>query len=314
MTVSIIIIVALLLDIIFGEPRRWHPLVGFGTIANWLENKLNHSYRNNHFLSFLAGFFAWSLLVLPAILLLWFFEYFLTRFQGMQLSFEILIGILCLTFSLGTKSLTQHAVAVSNALKQSDIALARKKTALIVSRDTSMSDETAINRATIESVLENGGDAIFSAIFWFIIFGAPGVIFYRLSNTLDAMWGYKTVRFNYFGRTAARVDDALNWLPARLTALSYALAGSTLKGLSCWKKQAKYWHGVNPGVVMASGAGALQISLGGDATYHGQPITRPELGCDNIPQVADIERAIRLLYKSIFIWLIIIVAGDYFIV
>lgn len=310
MLVSLIIAIAVLIDAVVGEPRRWHPLVGFGYIASWIENSLNKTTGKLRFLSYLSGLLAWGIMIIPIVALLWFIEHLPVS----QPYVEIILGIFCLSFALGTKSLMQHARAVSNALNNSDIESARNKIAMMVSRDTSSSDEVAINRATIESVLENGSDAIFAAIFWFILLGAPGVILYRLANTLDAMWGYKTERFTYFGWAAARIDDVMNWLPARLTALSYALAGNTVSAWSCWKRQAKHWHGINPGVVMASGAGALNISLGGAAIYHGQLIDRPELGCDNEPQVDDINRAINLVYKSIAIWMLVIMIGDYLLV
>ncbi|MCK4864433.1 MAG: cobalamin biosynthesis protein [Gammaproteobacteria bacterium] len=310
MIVSVIIVIALLIDAVVGEPRRWHPLVGFGNIASWLEKRLNKQFGKNRLLSYLSGVLAWGLLVVPFVVIVWFIEHL----QTPQPYVEIILGILCLTLALGSKSLMQHARAVSGALKKQDVVEAREKVAMIVSRDTSESDEVAINKATIESVLENGSDAIFAAIFWFIVLGAPGVVLYRLANTLDAMWGYRTERFNYFGWAAARIDDLLNWIPARLTALSYAIAGSMLTALLCWQKQAKNWHGINPGVVMASGAGALKVSLGGPAMYHGENIERPELGSGKEPQVADIDRAIKLVYKSIIIWLVIIVTGDYLIV
>lgn len=307
MIVSVIIVIALLIDAVIGDPRRWHPLVGFGNTASWLESSLNKYSEDKYFLSYIKGLLAWTLMILPIVYILWFI-------QNLFPQSEILLGIICLTFSLGTKSLMQHARDVTYALKKHDIVQARKQIAMIVSRDTSNSDETAINRATIESVLENGSDAIFAAVFWFIVLGAPGVILYRLANTLDAMWGYKTERFNKFGRAAARIDDVLNWLPARLTAISYALAGSTLSALSCWHKQAKHWQGINPGVVMSSGAGALKVSLGGSATYHGKYVVRPELGCEDEPHVDDINRAIKLVHKSIIIWVIIIAIGEYLIV
>ncbi len=317
MFISLIIVIALLLDAAFGEPRRWHPLVGFGNLANWLEQKLNK--QKSQIELRLSGLVAWALIVLPFVVAVYFLQQISRDFQfeiytGFKLGLDVIIAIIFLTLAIGAKSLVQHAKAVSKALINSDINLARKNVALIVSRDTCNSDEATINKATIESVLENGSDAIFAAIFWFIILGAPGVVLYRLANTLDAMWGYRTERFLYFGWGAARMDDVLNWLPARLTSISYALAGNTIKAFSCWKNQAKDWHGINPGVVMASGAGALNVILGGVATYHGQKINRPELGCNNEPQIADIDRAIHLIYKSIFIWILLIVTGDYLIV
>ena len=314
MLISITIIAALLIDLVIGEPRRWHPLAGFGNAANWIERVFNKTTDKYWFLSYLLGLIAWGIMIIPFVALIWFINQYQLEGQFFQDYSEMMIGTVCLIFALGTKSLMQHARAVSTALKKPDIELARKQIAMIVSRDTSTSNETAINKATIESVLENGSDAIFAAIFWFIVLGAPGVVLYRLANTLDAMWGYRTERFNYFGWAAARIDDVLNWIPARLTALSYAIAGSLVTALSCWHKQAKNWHGINPGVVMASGAGALKISLGGPATYHGQNIERPELGCNKEPQVADIDRAIKLVYKSIIIWVLLIVIGDYLIV
>ena len=309
MLLTFSLLIVLILDFLVGEPRRWHPLVGFGNVANWIENKLNHVPNKSSFLSRLWGLIAWALLILPIVALFYWLEAKVLSTEG-----NFILGVVCLTFAIGAKSLVQHARAVADALKASDLILARKKVAMIVSRDTSNSDEKAINIATIESVLENGSDAIFAAIFWFVVLGAPGVVLYRLANTLDAMWGYRTKRFNSFGWAAARIDDVLNWLPARLTGLSYALAGNLRSAISCWQKQAKHWHGINPGAVMASGAGALNIKLGGAATYHGENIVRPELGCDNTPQVVDIDRSIQLVNKSIVIWLLFIAVGDYFIV
>ena len=306
MLLTLSVFTALIIDFIVGEPRRWHPLVGFGNVANWLEGKLNKVGNKSPFMSRTSGLIGWALLVLPFSILL-----ICVMREGLAAEVEFVISVVCLTFAIGTKSLTQHAKAVVDALKNSDIVLARKKIAMIVSRDTSTSDERAINTATIESVLENGSDAIFAAIFWFVVLGAPGVVLYRLANTLDAMWGYRTERFNSFGWAAARIDDVLNWLPARLTALSYALAGNARSALLCWKSQARNWHGVNPGVVMATGAGALNIKLGGAATYHGAMVERPALGCCNAPQVTDIGRAIRLVVKSIFIWVLMIALVEY---
>ena len=165
-----------------------------------------------------------------------------------------------------------------------------------------------MSRATVESVLENGNDAVFGALFWFVVAGAAGVLTYRLVNTLDAMWGYKTPRYLSFGWAAARLDDGLNFVPARLTALSYALLGRTRSALACWRAQAPAWDSPNAGPVMASGAGALGVRLGGAAIYHGHMETRPALGQGAAPQGGDIARALRLVRHGVLLWLAVLAA------
>lgn len=316
MLLSIVILSALILDVLMGEPRRWHPLVGFGNVAIWIEQKLNNQNISSRLILRLLGLFAWIIVITPFVVSAYFLEQY-SRIYSFELYPEFITGldtlfaIIVLTIAIGAKSLTQHARAVESALNKNDIVLARERTAMIVSRDTTNSDKAAINRATIESVLENGSDAIFAAIFWFIVLGIPGVVLYRLANTLDAMWGYRSERYHYFGWTAARFDDVLNWLPARLTAISYALSGNTRSALHCWFTQAQKWHGINPGVVMASGAGALQVKLGGKAIYHQQEIERPDLGIGNKAEIKDIKRAIKIVQRSIGIWLLFIIIADY---
>lgn len=125
--------------------------------------------------------------------------------------------------ALGGRSLAEHAERVAADLAAGDLPAARQHVGWIVSRDTGTLDEASVAKACVETTLENGNDAVFGAIFWFVLFGGAGAVLYRLANTLDAMWGYKTERLLRFGWAAARIDDGLNFLPARLTALSYAL-------------------------------------------------------------------------------------------
>ncbi len=123
------------------------------------------------------------------------------------------------------------------------------------------------------------------------------------------MWGYRTPRYLYFGWAAARCDDLLNLIPARLTALTYALAGDFRAALRCWRGQGVLWDSPNAGPVMAAGAGALQLRLGGGAFYHGQWRMRPELGEGAEPQATDISRALRLVRRSLLIWMAVAGAG-----
>ena len=287
----IIMLSALIIDWFVGEPKRLHPLVGFGTLANKIEARLNlvHQHR---FLQFLAGMMALIICVVPITVI----TYLISQFPLWGSLFSAVLLTLC----LGHRSLFDHARPILHSMQQGDIEHARTLTSRIVSRDKEHID---VNKATIESVLENGNDAVFGTLFWFAIGGAAGAVTYRLVNTLDAMWGYRTSRFFYFGKTAARLDDLLNFVPARLTALSYALLGNTRKALSCWRQQAPLWDSPNAGPVMASGAGALDVQLGGAACYHGEWHQRSQLGTSNPAEANDIDRALRLVSNSVLLWL-----------
>jgi len=127
-------------------------------------------------------------------------------------------------------------------------------------------------------------------------------VLYRAANTLDAMWGYRNERFLHFGWAAARFDDVLNLIPARLTALTYILLGHTRQGWQCWRAQAPTWYSPNAGPVMAAGAGALGVLLGGAASYHGKLKQRPTLGLQQAPAAEDIARAIALVQRSLWLW------------
>ncbi|GHC19777.1 hypothetical protein GCM10010082_09390 [Kushneria pakistanensis] len=222
-----------------------------------------------------------------------------------------LLAILTLYLAIGRKSLVEHAHRVYLPLSKGDITQARQQVAMLVSRDTDQLNTSDISRATCESVLENGSDALFAALFWFVVAGIPGVVLYRIVNTLDAMWGYRSERYLYFGRVAARIDDVMNWIPARLTALSYALAGlhwQTSKNtcraaLQCWWKQGRSWKSPNAGPVMAAGAGALGIRLGGGGIYHGRHVASPVLGIGRTASTADIQHACTLIQRATLIWL-----------
>ena len=277
---------ASLLDRALGEPRRAHPLAAFGALAQKLETRFNRH-------TVAGGVLAWALAVLPWVALA----------AAVRPFAPFVVDVVLLWFALGARSLAEHARAVAVPLAADDLDRARAQVARIVSRDTRPLDAHGVARAGVESVLENGNDAVFGALFWFAVLGGPGALLYRLANTLDAMWGYRTERFLHFGRAAARLDDALNWLPARLTALSYALLGHTRQALACWRTQAPTWQSPNAGPVMAAGAGSLGVQLGGTASYHGHAETRPPLGCGPAPTAADLERATALVLRTQWLWL-----------
>ena len=318
MQTALLLIAAWLLDAAIDEPRRAHPLSLFGTLAERLEQGLNKSHRPPHNL-LLLGILALILLTIPPAL---------TAVWLIHIPNGWILELLILFFCLGAHSLSHHAAAVVSALRQTahttDLAAARLEVSALVSRDTSSLKHEGIAAATTESILENGNDALFATLFWFFVAGAPGALTHRLVNTLDAMWGYRNQRFAAFGWAAARTDDLLGWLPARLTALTYALLGG--RPYSIMRRaaaQARQWPGVNPGIVLASGALALRIKLGGPTPYPEGVRDRPwlgETGLDNNPRASDnhslspdnttILAAWRLLWQGAWLWLGIALAGS----
>ena len=313
LSLPLILVIALLLDACFAEPRRFHPLVGFGHWVNWIERRFNRKNVNGDDLSRskrsmifsrLFGVLAVMLAILPWLFLVVWLE---KEIQGWWWA-ELLLASVFLYSAIGWQSLRQHGFAIADPLSRGDLDAAQRALAMIVSRDTDNLDEQQIAKAAAESMLENGADAIFSAIFWFCILGIPGVVLYRLSNTLDAMWGYKNTRFLHFGWCAARLDDVLNYIPARLTALAYLLMGHRRLAYQCWRQQGHVWKSPNAGPVMAAGAGSINVSLGGMAVYHGKPEQRPLLGPEERPETLATERhirlSLRLIDRSLLLWVI----------
>jgi adenosylcobinamide-phosphate synthase len=304
MSLAFTVLAAVLLDRLLGEPRRWHPLVGFGRLVQWVERRFRQQERSSSTQWIrIKGMGALVLLVAPFTAA----AFLISRIPLWGTVFEAFM----LYLAIGATSLKQHAQAVQQALLTQDIDNARYQVSMIVSRDTQNLQETDIARATVESVLENGSDAVFAAVFWFAVLGAPGAVLYRLSNTLDAMWGYRNQRYYYFGWAAARWDDVMNWIPARLTALTYMVSGDARQAWQCWQVQAPTWYSPNAGPVMASGAGALGVLLGGKASYHGTMKERPVLGAGRAPNGADIERAIGLVNHGLWLWVVLLFLGGW---
>ncbi|MDG4597737.1 MAG: adenosylcobinamide-phosphate synthase CbiB [Candidatus Contendobacter sp.] len=302
MLTALLCVGAVLLDWRLGEPRCWHPLAGFGRLAQRVEVFVYGPPELNADLRRARGVGAVIALLVPFAVAAWLLS------AIPLLGSVVALGLLYL--AIGARSLAEHAEAVAAALQAGDLPLARERVGRIVSRDTDDLDEEQISRATVESVLENGCDAIFGALFWFVLAGAAGAVSYRLANTLDAMWGYRTPRYRDFGWAAARLDDVLNWIPARLTALSYMAVG-TKPALAwrCWREQASGWKSSNAGSVMAAGAGALGLALGGPARYHGEWQQRPALGEGLAPRAEDIGRAVTLARRALWLWLAVIALG-----
>jgi adenosylcobinamide-phosphate synthase len=267
--IALLAVFGVVIDRIVGEPRTRHPLVGFGKLATQLEARMNTGHRARP-----AGILAWLAAVVPPVAIA------CLLVSVLPFAYACIVHVALLWFALGAKSLREHIAPIARALGSGDLEGARKLTARIVSRDTADADENALSRAAVESALENG-----------------------LANTLDAMWGYRTPRYLRFGWAAARFDDVLNYVPARLTAASYALLGDTRTAWHCWRTQAASWDSPNAGPVMASGAGSLNVLIGGPAVYHGTLETRPVLGEGMPAMPAHVVAALRLVERTTLLWL-----------
>ncbi|RJS92517.1 adenosylcobinamide-phosphate synthase CbiB [Salinisphaera sp. Q1T1-3] len=294
MGLSLAILAGLITDALLGEPRRAHPLVFFGQCAERWE-------RHWHADRVATGGGALAALVVPPVIV----AAWMAAVLPLPLAWFVVAVLVWL--SIGRRSLAAHARPVATALDAGDLAGARRRVAALVSRETEAMDADGVCRATLESVLENSSDAVTAPLVWAALGGglagpagaAAAVVGHRLVNTLDAMWGYRTARFGRFGRVAARLDDLLNWLPARVTALAFAVFGDGRAALACWHRQARACDSPNAGPVMAAGAGALGVRLGGPAIYHGAWRDRPTLGRGQPPTPADIERALSLVDRAV---------------
>jgi len=302
------VLLALALDYKYAEVSRHHPLVYFGHLASVLERCFNR-VKGSEFYGVAGkalGVISWTLAVMPLVLLSGYLEYLFESYFVLSWLFA---GA-TLYIAVGWRSLLAHAQAISMPLKNGDIGAARGAVSMIVSRDTQSLNESQIANAASESVLENGADAIFAAIFWFLLLGVPGVVLYRLANTLDAMWGYKHSRYLHFGWAAARIDDLLNFIPARLVALSYALLGNYKCAIESWKLQGVNWKSPNAGPVMSAGAGALNLKLGGGSIYQGQwqdrSLLGPSTGTD--PTATAVDACCLLVNRVLLLWVFVLIS------
>jgi len=258
MSHAAILFLAMLLDAIFGEPKAlWdrvpHPAVLIGRAIGWAEKRFNSGDNR-----FAKGFALTIALVLGG--------WILGELIGL---FGRLPELLLAAILLAQKSLVQHVQAVGDALRIS-VGDGKRAVAMIVSRDTAAMDQSAVARSAIESAAENLSDGVIAPAFWFLIAGLPGLLVYKAVNTADSMIGYRNDRYEQFGKAAAKLDDALNWIPARLTA---ALIGVTHRVMGDWSAisdDAKLHRSPNAGWPESAMARALGVALSGPRAYDGE--------------------------------------------
>jgi adenosylcobinamide-phosphate synthase len=271
-----------LADLLLGDPRRGHPVAGFGTVAARMERLTYADSRR-------AGLRHTALLLSG----LWLLGMVVGRRGGMWVTAAA-------TFTaLGGTSLNRVGGQMADLLTAGDVDGARQLLPSLCGRDPAALDAAGVARATVESLAENTSDAQVAPLLWAALGGVPGVLVYRGANTLDAMIGHRSPRYERFGWAAARFDDLLNYVPARVTGILVAVCapvvgGSPAAALRAWRNDAARHPSPNAGVAEASFAGALGVRLGGPTQYAHRLEIRPTLGDGRIPEVADLGRAVRL--------------------
>lgn len=317
--------IAVFLDRLFGELPIYHPLKGFTRFATYIED---HWHRQDEISKHtpqvdqspqanqapetsdkvanaaaesalvIKGALATILLVLPFVVL--------TAIIGqiLPVPLNFVFNVFILYLAIGAHNLKQHAFDVQNALISENLELARKNLATIVNRDTTQMDRQDIISTCIESIVENGSEMILAPIFLFLVGGAPAAVLCTLVHTLNNMWGYQSPHYKNFGWFVGKVNSVLNWVPSRMAAFSYILLGDMKNGWQCLNVQAKNWNSPNSELVVATGAGALNLEIGGDLYYQGQLKTRSKLGNGKLPDLSDIARASDLVERSMILWLV----------
>lgn len=273
-----------LADQVFGDPRRWHPVSGFGKVARSAERVMYADRRS-------AGV-AFTFVLVGSTALLGCAVDRATRSRPLLNTAVVATATWVV---LGGRSLGVEARALDDQLSRGDLAAARVQITHLVGRDPSQLDANDIARATIESVAENTSDAVVAPLVWGALLGPAGLLGYRAANTLDARVGHRTPRLERFGWASARFDDVVNLVPARLTALlAVTLGGRPAAALRAWRRDAHKHPSPNAGPVEAAFAGALGVTLGGANVYHGVVEDRGTLGDGPAPTPTDIGATARL--------------------
>lgn len=299
--IIIILLASSLLDFSFGDPKGLpHPIIYIGRLISKLEKILNKNPKDKS--SLYKGAILWGITVSISFLL----PFFLLRgvykwnfYAGLALEtflcFQILAG----------RTLEREAKKVKKFLQTGNLEEARKALSMIVGRDTRNLDEEEITKAVIETVSENTTDGVVSPLIAIALGGASLGLLYKGINTLDSMVGYKSEKYLYFGRFSAILDDIANFIPARITGISMVISSGFLRGMSpvnAFKillRDRRKHASPNGGWTEATTAGALKISLGGDATYFGVVHRKAKLGdAINPAKTEDIERTCKLMWGA----------------
>lgn len=308
---------ALVIDTIYGDPRSdYHPVVLIGKVISFFEGKLYPEKKTSDGNMFFRGMMT-SLLVLLTVGLVVGFLTWLSVKAGILM--YAAVSAVVLYFSITPRALARDGMEIYGLLKAGDMVSARKRLSWIVGRDTENLDEGEIARGTVETIAENTTDGVISPLFWFLLLGPVGAALYRAGNTMDSMLGYKNDRYLFFGRFAARLDDVLNYIPARITFVLFVAAAALLR--QDWKnaekiglRDAPKHPSPNGGYAEATVAGAMHVQLGGYNYYEGKPEFREYMGDPDRPLKAEhIKTSIYMMYAAVILFVAVESAVIFFV-
>ncbi len=311
---EIVVVLALcvgfVLDALFGDPHfLWHPVQGIGKLIEWMEKLLFSLFHLSSEREKDKGRKrAAGVILVVAVLLASMGITILLLLAAGKIHPWLKFGlesVICYQM-LAMKSLRIESMKVYDAVKNKGLEEARHAVAMIVGRDTQNLTEEGVIRAAVETVAENTSDGVIAPMFYMFLLGPAGGVFYKTVNTMDSMIAYKNDRYCYFGTAAARLDDILNFIPARLAAFLMLAAAFLLRFdvKNAWRiyRRDRHKHASpNSAQTEAVCAGALNVQLAGDACYFGKPVHKPVIGdADRDIQVQDIKRANDMLYVASF--------------
>lgn len=293
------------MDKLLGDPS-WlpHPIVYFGKAIAFGERRLNNGARRR----LKGGVLAVSLIV-AVYLITWLVLHYASMIPMPGISLSVVISAVLIFFCLAGTTLVKEVRMVFEALDRS-LDEGRQQVARIVGRDTSQLDAQEIRKAALETLAENLSDGVIAPLFWLLLLGVPGMMAYKMVNTLDSMIGYRTERYRQFGTVAARIDDVANYLPARITALLMILVALRPQLISfVWKYGSKH-ASPNSGYPESALAGILNCQFGGTHTYFGEVIEKPFIGNHDRPlSINDMRRACRINLWAEILMVILVFAA-----
>lgn len=310
----IVLCIGFILDITIGDPYwLWHPVRGIGKVIELSEKILLKAFRikegreNDIRKKLVAGGIMAIAVIFVSVVIP-----FVILYIAEKINTYLKIAVECIMCyeMLAMKSLKTESMKVYNALKGGSVENARSAVSMIVGRDTKRLDEEGIIKAAVETVAENTSDGVIAPLIYMMLFGPLGGFFYKAVNTMDSMVGYKNDRYYYFGRVAAKLDDILNYIPSRISAIFMIIAAFILKmdyknALYIFKRDRYNHASPNSAQTEAVCAGALSVQLAGDAYYFGKLYKKPTIGdYKRRVEAEDIKRANSLLYGTSFITLL----------